>query len=212
MKKLLMKTFARIAALAAALCLLCAGALADIAGSTHDGYIHRYTAPNGQELYFVSSEEEPIITFDDVNGDGAEDIAVMTAMGASNAYYDFFLNVGGSYEYASSSFGSAVNYTLTDDGYLLSWANNGSAGALFEARLCRWEGTELRAVRTMTGTDEQSYTFENGILTETTDTNRWHVTVYGEGGGAVIWEAGYDGIPENAAEFDAALSHLRDGL
>ena len=61
-------------------------ASAEIVGRTADGYIHRYTADNGQEIYFVSIEKEPPVRYEDVNFDGHPDLVMVTALGASNAY------------------------------------------------------------------------------------------------------------------------------
>ncbi len=66
------------------LALPCAGG-AEVVGRTADGYIHRYTADNGQEIYFASTAEETLVDTDqDVNFDGHPDLAVVTVLGASN--------------------------------------------------------------------------------------------------------------------------------
>ena len=56
-----------------------------------DEYIHQYLAPNGQLLWFTAMEQEPYISFEDVNFDGCEDIVIVVAMGASNAFAEFFV-------------------------------------------------------------------------------------------------------------------------
>ena len=69
-----------ITALCAAFALMmCLGvtASAEIVGKTADGWIHRYIADNGQEIYFVSTGEEALVETDaDVNFDGHPDLEV----------------------------------------------------------------------------------------------------------------------------------------
>ena len=66
-------------------------ASAEIVGRTADEYIHRYLADNGQEIYFVSIEEEPPVRYDDVNFDEHPDLAERMVFAATLAVYDICL-------------------------------------------------------------------------------------------------------------------------
>ncbi len=144
---------------------------AEIVGYADDGweYIHRYTAPNGQELFFVSSEQEPPIEFEDVNLDGTDDIVAVTAIGASNYYAAFFVWDGEKYVRALHDGNGLSNYSVTPSGYVVSRGSSGWAGALFERRVYAWEGTNLRLVRRMVSEQEET-------------------TVYGENSYTVFWD------------------------
>ena len=190
---------------------------AEIVGRTYDGYIHRWTAGNGQDLYFVSNTEEPLVETDkDVNFDGHPDLAVVTVLGASNAYYDFYLWNGGEYEYAERSAGDIVNFELVDGRYLVSRRNDGSAGALFHTEICVWDGSVLKSIRTMVSEEETSIDWKGRIQTLTTNLDRLHVTLWQTDGlageAAVLWEKTYDPFSENPDAFDEMESHLWDGL
>ena len=191
-------------------------ASAEIAGRTADGYIHRYTADNGQEIYFVSIEEEPPVIYDDVNFDGHPDLAMVTALGASNAFYEFYLWNGSKYEYAEHWTENIINYTLVDGRYLLSRSNDGNAGALFHAEICVWDGNILRCIRTMVSEEETTIVWEGRIGTQTTNLDRLHVTVWEAdspaGDATVLWEKTYEPFPENPAVFDEMEMHLWEGL
>lgn len=105
--------FRRFLSRLAVLCLLgslaACGAGAEAAGSgveklalTGGGAIYRYTAPDGQEIYLVADErQEPVLHREDVNFDGVEDVVALTRLGASNAFYDFFVWDGRQYVYAT---------------------------------------------------------------------------------------------------------------
>ena len=149
----------RLCSMVLVLCLLlpCV-ANAEIVGRTADGYIHRYVADNGQEIYFVSNTEEALVETDaDVNFDGHPDLAVVTAMGASNAFYEFYLWNGSEYVYAERQTDDIVNYELVDGKYLVSRSNDGSAGLLFHVQICVWEGNALKTIRTMVSEEEITF-------------------------------------------------------
>ncbi len=192
-------------------------ASAEIVGRTADGYINRYTADNGQEIYFVSNTEEPLVETDkDVNFDGHPDLAVVTVLGVSNAYYEFYLWNGSEYEYAERWTGDIVNYTLADERYLVSRSNDGNAGALFHAEICVWDGNILKSIRTMVSEEETSIVWKNRIGTQTTNLDRLHVTVWEAdslaGEATVLWEKTYEPFPEDSGAFDEMEAHLWDGL
>lgn len=226
--------FRRFLSRLAVLCLLgslaACGAGAEAAGSgveklalTGGGAIYRYTAPDGQEIYLVADErQEPVLHSEDVNFDGVEDVVALTRLGASNAFYDFFVWDGRQYVYATPPGQEAglPNYSLdAEKGYVLSHANNGLAGLECEVGIYRWEGLELKPVRVLKAetrsqwqdSPDGSYSFaivyDTRILhAAVTD---YTADVYE---GSVIWEKdfsmeeeGFDGA-QTWDEMDAALT------
>ncbi len=227
--------FRRFLSWLAVLCLLgslaACGAGAEAAGSgveklalTGGGAIYRYTAPDGQEIYLVADErQEPVLHREDVNFDGVEDVVALTRLGASNAFYDFYVWDGQQYVYATPdglSGSGLANYSLdAEKGYVLSHANNGLAGLECEVGIYRWEGLELKPVRVLKAetrsqwqdSPDGSYSFaivyDTRILhAAVTD---YTADVYE---GSVIWEKdfsmeeeGFDGA-QTWDEMDAALT------
>ena len=192
-------------------------ASAEIVGRTSDGYIHRWTAENGQDIYFVSTSEEPLVDTDaDVNFDGHPDLAVVTILGASNAWYEFYLWNGSEYEYAERWTGDIINYELADGKYLVSRSNDGSAGLLFHAQICVWDGNVLKAIRTMVSEEETSIEWEGKIGTQITNLDRLHAVLREvdglAGASEVLWEKTYEPFPEGPEAFDEMEAHLWDGL
>ncbi|MBQ8555625.1 MAG: hypothetical protein IJ438_07105 [Clostridia bacterium] len=170
-----------------------------ILGTTADrDYIHRYTAPGGEEIYLTALEEEPPIVFRDVNFDGMADIVVFVSLGASNFFAEFFV-----YDKASDTYVRAehpgidygiCNYGLDPElGIVHSGANNGYAGALHEDCLFRWEGNELVLIRRAVSEEWTERSFEAGIHTQVTHSDVLHITVRDyqadEYGGTLIFEA-----------------------
>lgn len=160
-------------------------------------YIHQYIAPNGQSIYFVSMEEEPPITFRDVNFDGVTDIVVFVTMGASNFFTEFFVydTAAGEYvraEHRGIDYG-LCNYQLYPEyGIVESQAVNGYAGALHEYCLFRWKGTDLELIRRAVSEELTETTFDADAYTHTTYKDILHMTVRdyqaGESGGTLLWE------------------------
>ena len=195
---------------------------AEIVGYTGEwNYIHRYLAPNGQELFFVSSEQEPPVLLEDLNRDGTEDIVVCTAMGTSNCYVEFFVWDGEKYVMARHTGDALSNYTVTPSGYILSHGNSGWAGALFEERVYVWEGTNLRMVRKILSEQEETMTFGENSYTVSWNEDALHVCVWayepdGEGFEieTLLWETRLtlDALNKNPDLFDEMSSHLWDGL
>ena len=183
---------------------------------TAEGYIHRYTADNGQEIYFASSEREALVSYDDVNFDEHPDLAVVTALGASNAFYEFYLWNGSEYEYAERWTSDIINYELVDGKYLVSRSNDGNAGALFHAQICVWDGNVLKVIRTMVSEEETCTVWEGRIMTETMNLDRLHVIVREmdglAGASTVLWEKTYESLPEAPGVFEEMNAHLWDGL
>ena len=209
-----------ITALCAAFALvMCLGvtASAEIVGKTADGWIHRYIADNGQEIYFVSTGEEALVETDaDVNFDGHPDLAVVTALGASNTFYEFYLWNGSEYEYAERWTDDIINYELVDGRYLVSRSNDGSAGALFHVQICVWEGTILKTVRTMVSEEETSVEWEGRVRTQILNLDRLHTVVREvdglAGASTVLWEKTYEPFPEDPGVFAEMERRLWEGL
>ena len=152
-------------------CVLCSVSLAEdalakaaagtleVLTETEDGAIYRYTAPNGQAIYFNSDSAEededavtraPVVRMEDVNFDGVDDLVVITAIGASNDFSELYLWNGEKYVYVPhyGTTGGLANLTLdAARGYVISNANNGYAGLLHETAIYHWVGTELQLVR-----------------------------------------------------------------
>ena len=196
--------FRRFLSRLAVLCLLgslaACGAGAEAAGSgveklalTGGGAIYRYTAPDGQEIYLVADErQEPVLHREDVNFDGVEDVVALTRLGASNAFYDFFVWDGRQYVYATPPGQEAglANYGLdADRGYVWTQANNGMAGLECEYGVYRWQDSP-------DGSYSFSIVYDNRILRAT-------VTDYPDGvyEGRVIWEKEFE---LEAEDFDGA--------
>ena len=161
-------------------------------------------------------EKEPPVRYEDVNFDGHPDLVMVTALGASNAYYEFYLWNGSEYEYAEHWIDDIINYELVDGQYLVSRSNDGNAGTLFHAEICVWDGNVLKSIRTIVSEEETSIVWEGRIGTQTTNLDRLHVTVWEAdslvGEATVLWEKTYEPFPENQAALDEMEAHLWDGL
>lgn len=156
-------------------------AQAEIVGRTSAGEnIHAYMADNGQLIYFTALEDAPFIEKADVNFDGLEDLVVCVSAGASNGFFEFFVFDGENYVQANhDGIGYGIcNYQLyPEKGLVLSHANNGFAGALHEACLFKWEGTDLKMIRrAVSDLDSEYVWYDDGYALRSYD-NRLHVTV-----------------------------------
>ncbi|MBR1607465.1 MAG: hypothetical protein IJ664_07100 [Clostridia bacterium] len=204
-----------LAALILVLMLPCLAG-AEVVGRTADGYIHRYTADNGQELYFVSMEEELMVRQEDVNFDGHPDLAVITALGASNARYEFYLWNGSEYAYAERWTSDIVNYELVGGKYLLSRSDDGNAGMLFHAQICVWDGDVLKPLRTMVAEEETNIDWKGRVMTQTLNLDRLHVVLWEQegpvGAAETLWEETYEPLPEEPAFFEEIDARLWEGL
>lgn len=207
------------------LCLLLwqpVSARAAIVGHTPQGdFIHEITAPNGQRLYFLSMETEPTVQQEDVNFDGQADLVVLTARGASNFFYEFFVFSKGRYDWAPhpGSEQGLANYTLhPQQGLVLSYASNGMAGALSERVLYAWQGGELRMRRSLHAQPLVTTTYpENRIHTVTDDSKLWvRVFDYGAPGEgrerALVYEAVLEAQQLTNEDFDRMDQALWEGL
>lgn len=184
-----------------------------IVGKAPNGdYIHHYVAINGQSVYFVAMEEEPVVEYADVNFDGAADLTILTTLGASNAFYEFFVWDGNQFVYAehtSSDYGLCNYYLDAQRKLVVSHANNGSAGALHEICLYRWSGTNLLPVRRAVSESLTQTEYSQGVFIETTYDDMFHITVRdftkGVSGGLVIWEQIIPAEDMDYAQEEAAL-------
>lgn len=162
---------------------------ADGAGSYR--YIYRHTAPNGQELYFTTSMMDPIVEFEDVNFDGMNDIVVMLASGASNAYYAFFVYDEDADTYyrvdCEHSDTGLANFQLYPElGIVLSHSNDGNAGAMHNYMLFTWEDGWLKHLRSATSVNVEEYTSFWGGSTVTTWHDRIRIVVWDYSGDEAV--------------------------
>lgn len=170
------------------LLLLCLAvpAQAQIVGMTSSGEnIHVFTAENGQQIYFTALEEEPFVTQQDVNFDGADDLVVCVSAGASNGFFEFFVWDGEKYVQAGhDGIGHGVcNYQLfPEKGLVLSRRNDGQAGALHDWCLFAWEGTDLMLLRRAESEEYYEFTSDEDSFTMKYYPGQIQVTVseYGE--------------------------------
>ena len=185
--------------------------------ATGEGYIHQYIAPNGKAIYFTAELAEPYITFADVNFDGREDIVIMTVSGASNSWFKFFVydKVRDEYVYVRHAGDAAglINYELYPAyGIVGSRGSNGYAGALHVMNLYRWDGTDLKIIRTATSDEWAESTFEDDVYTQIIRGDLLHITVRD-------YTNGYEGtvlfdqvIPMEAIEYRDIFTEEMDAL
>ena len=103
-------------------------------------------------------------TLEDVNFDGHDDLVVITALGASNALYTFYL-----WDEAADTFvwygGEDVwNYLLLPErGQIISQGANGHAGLLHETTVYQWSdsGKELLPLRSVSWDSLHTTSFED---------------------------------------------------
>ena len=100
---------------------------------------------------------------------------------------------------------------------MLSRSNDGSAGMLFHAQICVWDGDVLKPFRTMVAEEEETVAWEDGVMTQTLNTNRLHVILREQedgpaGADEILWEKTYEPFPEDAGVFDEMEAHLWEGL
>ena len=202
--------------------LLCMPAAAEIVGTTpQDEYIHRYVAPNGQEIYYVSREDEwATVQQQDVNFDGHDDLVFLITQGASNGFFEFYVWDDGQYVLAGRNAlhdDGLPNFTLEPElGLVTTYHQIGWAGLLHEKHIFRWEGNDLKLVRYAVSEEQQTGIFEGDLFIHITNNDLVQVRVfecrYGEGERTdeVIFEriaSRKEGFDEQALlkEEDAAL-------
>ena len=167
-------------------------ASADTVGLTGRGEaIHRWEAPNGQALYYLTAYEEleEVVRLEDVSFDGVEDVVVMTGQGANNVINEFFVWDGTQYVLARHNGDTAGlwNYRLIPEtGLVVSDANNGLAGAQRQTEVFRWEGTQLCRVRSAASDYVSETVWEGNRAVTTVDYDTMRVTVQ-DAAGNVLW-------------------------
>lgn len=207
------------------LCLMLAfGAAAEsdpivVGRASEDRNIFRYTADNGQEIYFAGRENDVFMRYEDVNFDGVKDIVITTIMGASNFYCEFFVRDGAQYVMAShpGAENGLCNYALFPEKRLvLSAQSNGFAGALYEKHLFRWEGSNLRLIRSAVSEEYVTTAFDNALYTTVTDSSQLHVTIRDFTKDAYEGETLFDCVMPldamTAEAYEAQAALLFDGL
>lgn len=145
---------------------------AEVVGGSASGLIHRYSAPDGQDIYFISWMDNEAVSVQDVNFDGVNDLVALTIDGASNAGYEFFVCDQGKYVWASRNTEEDALYNYSLDatrGLVISRGKSGLAGALHEICVYRWVGTDLQLVRSAVGDYAQTVSAQGDLNTQTTD-------------------------------------------
>ena len=190
----------RVISVLLALLLMTASAQAETVGRAGDDYIHRWIAPNGQELYFVSMEEEPFVHMKDVNFDGVEDVVVITFRGAANFGVEFFVWNGGSYVMAEHhGEDSLVNYDLYPEvGLVMTGVSDGVIGNT--KQVWRWNGTNLELMRDAVVGPMETIAFEGDLMIATTDSGLLRVRVWDNMNPATV-----DGVTSAALLLDKAV-------
>lgn len=205
----------KLLAITCTLLMLASSACAEIVGMTTDytaPYIHRYDA-DGQDIYFVSMEEEVYAEHTDVSFDGVEDLLLITHMGAQNIGYLIYLKTADGYVLANPD-GLVWNYRLDEERQLLiSSAINGFAGALREDTVYRWEDSALVKLRTAVAEQKEEIEFlEDGYrLTSYNEQLVRRVVDYTEdaGEGTVLWE---DEVTLEDMDDPARFNEMEDAL
>ncbi|MBQ4579435.1 MAG: hypothetical protein IJA83_02130 [Clostridia bacterium] len=168
-----------------------------VLGQTADFYyIHQYIASNGQSIYFTAWEDTVYIAFQDVNYDGVEDIVVDSVTGANNLFSEFFVYDAQIGEYVRAITDSTeerlCNFQLIPEyGLVATQTNMGNAGLLHVWNLYRWEGTNLKLIRSAVSDDWMEDSFEGSTYTQVIHGDMLHVVVrdytnwYEE---SILWE------------------------
>ena len=170
--------------------LLCLPAAAEIVGTTpQDEYIHRYIAPNGQEIYYVSHEYEwATEQQQDVNFDGHDDLVFLITQGASNGFFEFYVWDDGRYVLAGRNAlhdDSLPNFTLEPElGLVTTYQQIGWAGLLHEKHIFRWKGSDLELVRYAVSENQRTSAVDGDVYVTIENCDLVHVRVmecrYGE--------------------------------
>ena len=183
-----------------ALLMLVSVAQAEVVGRAGNDFIYRWIAPNGQELYFVSKEEEPYVLMKDVNFDGVEDVVVTTFRGAANFGVEFFVWDRGGYVMAEHpGEDSLVNYDLyPEEGLIMTGVSDGVVGNTKE--LWRWNGTHLERIRHAVAGPLETIAFDDDLMIQTTDHSLVRVRIWDD-----LHPATENGVTSAALVLDKAV-------
>ena len=164
--------------------LLCMPAMAEIVGTTPQlEYIHRYMASNGQEIYYVSREDEwATVQQKDVNFDGHDDLVFLITLGASNGFFEFYVWDEGQYVLAGRNAlheDGLPNFVLDPErGLVTTYHQIGWAGLLHEKHIFRWEGNDLKLVRYAISENQRTSVFEGDVFVTIENNDLVHVRVF----------------------------------
>lgn len=189
-----------------------------VVGVTEAGdYILAVDAGSGQTVYLVSQEEQPLITREDVNFDGYDDLVITTARGATNFYYAFFVWTSGGYVRAGHPGVEGIaNYALHPErGMVTSSANAGSAGALYEDCIFTWDGTDLHLIRHAQAANLHEYRTEGTAFVTVMYDRKIDLTVYAydaEGGMTLIHSEVVDMNRMDTQKLEEMKQRLWEGL
>jgi SH3-like domain-containing protein len=184
------------------------------------GYIHRCTAPNGQELYFNARAEEPGIEIKDVNFDGLDDLVIITGRWAkcdTALFYVYDPADGYVFVCETARDEGLMNYTLYPQyGLVGTHISNGSAGLEHENCLYRWEGNDLTCIRRAYSENYIETVWNGEMYTQNIYTDRFCCNVYdyttGEAEGTVIYSVGPVSFDEFLDTLDAEDDALWQGI
>ena len=176
-------------------------------------YIHQYNAPNGQNIYFTAVEEDVYLTYLDVNFDGVDDIVVDTVRGASNVYSEFFVFDSTSGQYVRAAAGGSedrlCNYGLHPEyGLVSSYNNAGNAGLLHTANLYRWEGNDLRLIRSAVSDEWAEESFVGSTYTSIVHGDILHMSVR-DRDGSILWEIV---MPKDNIDYESLFEQETEAL
>lgn len=225
--------------LALCLCLLAVSpAMAATLGEANigyggGGYICSFTAPNGQEVYYISGHPQadyyendgiecgmpdPMIDSVDANFDGVDDIIVTTVIGASNAFQAIYLNVDGQYVLANHDACWQTDlpnvWFDAERQLVIAQGSNGMAGMLHDTYVFRWDGTNLRLIRRAISTSRETITQEGDRILEWADDGLVHGTVldYANGEESVLWQGEIDVMNASMEETNEYLTAEDEAL
>lgn len=162
----------------------------------------RMTAPNGQDIYFVSSFLKPIVEEMDVNFDGIQDLVVMVDPGGTNVIYRLFIWQDGKYVPVNDGDERGLyNLRLYPKQKLVGInAVSGEAGALHEETLLKWEGNRLIRVRRAVCFHKEEVNFSDNVVTQSTWYNIFHARVYRYDQDGFVEEPIWEGYHDTVAQ------------
>lgn len=172
--------------------------------SEEGAYLRRYTAPDGQEILYTSMSDYEYVYAEDVNFDGVDDLVALTMQGAANSGYTFFINTSDGYQLVMAD-DMMNNYQLLPElNAVMTYLNEGWAGALRSMALYVWDGYELRLMRVAQSVEvEDSADRLYMCVTDLTGTEP-----------LILWQAEVPALAEDAVriELENMQKALTEGL